>query len=391
MSDAGEQIDMLLLVNRLRSSGDFDAIGGAAYLAEVGHSTPVAAHAAYYAGIVREKSTRRKLIHAANEAIGCAWNDAIDILDVIGGLQASLGAILVDRDDSDPIAATDAAVRALERVEAIAERGKSVGVQTGFYTLDSVCGGLFPGELCILAARPGIGKTSLAMQVATHAARFGLVYVATLEMSAVEIATRQICSIGHVNSRRVRTGSLRPDDMRAITAAANDFGSSMLLLHDRPSMTIAKIRRAIMRAKGIRMAVIDYLQLITPSDRKVKRYEQVGQMTAELKALAREADIPVLVLCQLNREAVGEDSKARKPGLHQLRESGSIEQDADVVWLLSRMLYKEGKETKTHGTASVLEVAKNRNGPVRDFRLEWHPEATSYSDPDEPQRYEEFA
>jgi replicative DNA helicase len=256
---------------------------------------------------------------------------------------------------------------------------------TGLSKLDESTGGLFPGELVVLAARPSVGKTSLACQIAHHVATRRLVYFASLEMGDRELTTKLICSLGGVSSKRVRTGKLEQRDLQALIQGGNELSQAKLLIHDRASLSVQDIARACrnLAKQGLAFAVADYLGLIAVPDRRGKRYEQVGEIVKGLKAIARELRIPVLVLCQLNR-ATESTGKPQRPRLHNLRESGDIEQTADVVLLLHR---EEPDRPGERVTKTLLDVAKNRNSETGGLWLEWNAERTRYDDA-KPANYE---
>jgi replicative DNA helicase len=251
----------------------------------------------------------------------------------------------------------------------------SAGIPTGISSFDADMGGLFPGELTILAARPGVGKTSFALQVAAHNAESGrLVYFASLEMSAAELSIRLACGESGVSNRLVRIGKFGADDSQRLSEALRKQAKVALEIHDRSALTVASIRREIRKRKkrGLALAIVDYLQLVTPDDRRLPREQQVARMVRQLKETAREYEIPILCLCQLNRQADGDET----PRLSHLRESGAIEQDADVVLFLSK---HEPKGGETHN--AILIVAKNRNGETGPLRLDWDGGRTRFSVP----------
>jgi replicative DNA helicase len=374
MHDRGRPIDTVLLTSALRAAGDLEVVGGMAYLAEIGLAVPTAAHAAYYAKLVAEAAKLRSVIHAATEMLRNAYAPGATSDALVAEAEKVLGTIKTGLASNAPVSAQDAVIEAIEYLTAIHERGQHAGRTTGLTRFDADIGGLFGGELVILAARPGIGKTALATQTAYHLAQRGkAVYFASLEMSRVELMLRIACGLANVSNQAIRTGRVADDETTALSDAMREVATSRLWIHDSPQLSAADIRRASRRLDGLAMIVVDYLQLVAPPDRRVQRYEQVGQTTRALKAMARELGVPVLVLCQLNREA----EKLDRPTLSNLRESGSIEQDADVV----TFLHRPPKPIEHDGQKWDAEwiVAKNRNGPSnRTYRLTWHPEQTRY-------------
>jgi len=373
-----QPIDTLLLVQRLKAAGDLEAIGGPAYLAEVAQSSPVAAHAMHYAGIVREKSTQRALLESGWETIRQIHAGG-DSQDVLAAAEKRLGRIETGDYTGDPKPIADSVLAAMERATAVMERTQKTGLLTGLEDFDTRLGGLFGGELFVLAARPGKGKTALACQIARHVASRGrLCYFASLEMSDVELTTRMLCSMADVNSKRIRTGQLTRQDMAALTGPSNELANSAMVIHDRPGLSVADIGRACRRlaSKGLAMIVVDYLQRVTPADRRANRYEQVADICKGLKTLARELDVPVMCLAQLGRDA----DKTGKPELHHLRESGDIEAEADVIaFLLRTMRWEKADEVEPWKAAIVIE--KNRNGETLTLRLRWDAARTRFDAP----------
>lgn len=372
MHGDNRKIDMGLLVRALEADGTLAQIGGTAGLAQMIQEVPTWRHAEHYAGIVREKSARRRLLDAGVRAMQAAHDVGTPIADLVAMMETAVASIETTPHSQGVATAQEAAVEFLDYLQSL-EGDQCGGVMTGVETLDTDTGGLHPGELTILAARPGVGKTALAMQIACHAAdRDRLVYYASLEMSPRELAGRQACGDANVSLQEVRAGRLNEDDRRALVSAANRFGLRSLVIDKRPELTVYDIRRAARKLKrqGLSMVVVDYLQLVRPADRRIPRHEAVGQMTRDLKELARELEIPLLVLCQLNRES----EKDGKPKLSHLRESGSIEQDADAVWLLTP---HAPKADEPHNTE--LLIAKNRNGHRGRIRLDWDARRTRFA------------
>ena len=383
MHDAGQAIDTTLLIGRLTSDGELEAVGGMAGVAEILQSVAVAAHAVHYARKVKEKSILRSVLHAGTSMVRDAYEPGATPEEILSHAEAILGAVETGDHHGEPVALDDAMHDALEQVERIAERKEQAGRLTGVYDFDQLIGGLFPGELIILAARPGIGKTSLAVQIGHHVAKHhGLVYFVSLEMRAQELATRLMCGDADVESHLVRTGRIGSHERNRLVESANRLHGSRLLIHDRPGMSVADIRRSARRLvkDGLALIAIDYLQLLIPADRRAPREQQVALATRELKGLARELNVPVLCLCQLNRQADGE-----RPRLSHLRESGAIEQDADMVCFL----YQKPKEDQGNHNA-VLEIAKNRNGQTLVLGMFWEASRTRFRSANEPEAYTEF-
>lgn len=367
----GEPIDQGFLLKRF--TGD----EWAARITEIVHATPYAAHAVHYAKIVVEKAEFRRLREIGVKLLQDAHRAEGEPAAVLERVETELANIRMgDEGDGEPVPLAAAAVQASIQMDTIQRRGQSSGVPTGLFHYDNDQGGLFPGELTILAARPGIGKTSLALQVAQYNANCGrLVYFASLEMSAVELSIRLACGESGVSNRLVRIGKFGRNDSTRLSEALAHQANCALDIHDRSALTVASIRREIRKRKkrGLVLAVVDYLQLVTPEDRKLPREQQVARMVRQLKETAREYNIPILCLCQLNRQVDGDET----PKLYHLRESGAIEQDADVVLFLSTH-----SPTIAEPHNAILTVAKNRNGETGALRLDWDGPRTRFSCPE---------
>lgn len=395
MHDAGTKIDITLLVDRLKKAGEFDTVGGAAYLYKISKSVPNAAHARYYARIVREKSTLRSLINASTEILRDAYEAQREPKHLLSDAEQKIFAILDNRGSTNVAAIRDVLHDAMDRIDA-RMRGEHTagGVETGFLKLDALTGGLHNSELVILAARPSMGKTAFAMNIAEYVALHLRVptLFCSLEMSAIELADRLLCSVAKVNGHKLRNGTLSHADRIRLVEKAAEISQCPLFVDDSPSRTVSEIaaaaRRIARREKRLGLVVIDYLQLIEPDDTDAPRQEQVARIARRLKGLAREAEVPVLCLAQLNRQA--EDSKDHRPRLSHLRESGAIEQDADVVMFVHREeYYHRGADKEEHEGMAEIIVAKQRNGPVGDIELRWEKEFTRFQNL-APERHQEF-
>lgn len=395
MFDAGIKIDVMLLVNRLKQSGDYELVGGSAYLAKLAHSVANAAHAEYYAEIVRSKATFRKLILVSTEILRDCYDEGNDAKEMLAQAEQKVFAIQDERSNQSAESINDLLTKALDRIDA---RLKGIhtdgGVDTFFTDYDSMSGGLHNGELIILAARPSMGKTAFAMNVAENVALRGGVPVlfVSLEMSGIELADRLLCSVARVNGHRLRNGTISQEDRKRLVDKAMEISVAPLYVDDAPSRTVSEIaavaRRIRQRDGRIGLIVIDYLQLIEPDNAKDPRQEQVAKIARRLKGMAREIKVPVLCLAQLNRQA--EEGKDHRPRLSHLRESGAIEQDADVVMFVHREeYYHRGDEAAQYAGQAEIIIAKQRNGPIGDVELIWEKEYTRFSDK-APERHNEF-
>ena len=381
-------IDPLTLAEELDRHSQLDDIGGASYLEQVLESVPHAAHARYYAGIVREKWVQRQLIFACNEILSECYDGSNDPDDVLSAAEQRIFRILDDQGEPRKIEIKDILLDAFDRINERMENDEVIsGIPTGFPDLDQRLNGLQPSELVVLAARPSMGKTALvcnlAEGVAMEAGQGVLLF--SLEQSNLELAERLLCIRSQVNSHRLRSGTLDDDERKLLVHASAELSEAPLFLDDQPGRTIAQITavaRRLQRRNGVRVVIIDYLQLIEPEDKSSPREQQIALITRRLKALAKELSVPVIALAQLNRGV--EHREDKRPRLSDLRESGAIEQDADVVMFLHRPEHYNPEDRP--GEADVI-IAKNRNGPTDSVTLTWIKESmrfTNFSRLDEP-------
>ncbi len=385
-----EPIDAVTVVTRLRQrpiaeNGTLDAA-----VAKALHDTPHALHATHYARIVREKAMLRGLIRASTESLRAGYAAEENAERLIDEAEQRLQA-LSTRGQTELVTATQLAMQVGDHIDAVCERGEHLGLPTGLTQFDESFGGLFAGELVVLAARPSVGKSALAAQISDYLASSGRqVYFASLEMSGRELAQRTICALANVDNQVIRKARLLPEDYQQITKAMRQYTERAIVVDTRADLTVEALARTVRRlaTKGLELAVVDYLGLLASSDRKAKRYEQVGHQTRALKLLARETGVCLLLVCQLNR-ASAEDGAV--PQLHNLRESGSIEQDADTVLFIHRpydgiMLPdpdNRRNKIKADWPAELI-IAKQRNGATGRLKLDWEPRFTRFSCWDSP-------
>jgi replicative DNA helicase len=384
MHNDGLRIDATLLHERLKKSGDLETIGGLAYLAEVADAVPTAANAVYYGQIVRDKATLRSLIHASTEILRDAYDQSLESRELLSRAEERVFRILEDQGAGELAALQDVLHEALTRIDARLEKGGGVGgMSTGYTDLDGMTGGMHEGELLILAARPSMGKTAFSSNIAEHVAiELGrTVLFVSLEMSRLELAERMLCAYGRINGHKLRNGFISAADRSKLVTASTKMSTAPLFIDDTPSRTMTEIAataRRLKRRENLAMVVIDYLQLIEPDNPRDPRQEQVAKIARRLKGLARELKVPVLCLAQLNRQA--EVSKDNRPRLSHLRESGAIEQDADVVMFVHRDEYymnSEEDKARVAGQADII-LAKQRNGPTGDIKLAWLQDYTRF-------------
>ena len=376
-------IDVTLLVEALRRSGELEEVGGEAYLAELMTSVQVTAHAAYYAKIVSQNAMRRMVIDACETALNDAYSPQIQPQELVARAEERIFAINDAHNTTRLERMNELLPDVFHLIDARAA-GDVDGVPTGFADLDSMLGGLHGSELIILAARPSMGKTAFATNIADHVSvneREPTIFF-SLEMARTELALRMLCARGRIPGEHLR-GRLTAKEQESFTRAASELGEAPLYIDDSPSRTVTEIgavARRLKRQEGLGLIVIDYLGLIEPDNPSDPRQEQVAKIARRLKGLARELNVPVLCLAQLNRQT--EAAKDNRPRLSHLRESGAIEQDADVVMFVHREEYyhsKEEAESKgLRGRAEII-VAKQRNGPVGDVPLAWISRYTLFS------------
>ena len=398
MHSSGSGVDLLLLVERLKTSGDLDAAGGEAYLAELSYSVHVIAHARHYATIVRDKAILRELINTSANILYDAYEPEHTPRELVSKAEEQIFAINDARSSSQAVKMHDVLIETFNILDARMEHGGADGIPTGFTEIDSMTGGLHGSELLIVAGRPSMGKTAFATNIAEHVGvdEKKTTVLFSLEMAKVELAQRMLCCRGRVDAHKLRAGFLSSADYQALAKASGELSAAPLYIDDSPSRTvteIAAVARRIKRQEDLGLIIIDYLGLIEPDNPNDPRQEQVAKIARRLKGLARELKVPVLCLAQLNRAA--EATKDNRPRLSHLRESGAIEQDADVVMFVHREEYyhkrEDAEEMGIRGQAEIM-VAKQRNGPVGDIKLAWISEYTLFANLAEvdPGEYAEF-
>jgi replicative DNA helicase len=394
--DQGRQIDPTLLIQLLKDAGEYDLVGGAAYLLELGQQVSTAAHAEHYARIVRDKAVLRSLIHAGTDIVHEAYEPSVDARMMLARAEERVFRILDTKESTEIRPVRDVLHESLARIDARLQNKHAYhGLETGFFNLDELTGGLQKSELIILAARPSMGKTAFALNIVEHIAidergpGMPVLFV-SLEMSAIELADRLLCSRAEVNSRRLRTGCVTREESSKLVSAAAEMSRAPLFIDESPSRNMTEIAangRRLKRQEKLALIVVDYLQLIEPDNPRDPRQEQVARIARRLKGLARELDIPVLCLAQLNRQAEG--TGGHKPQLSHLRESGAIEQDADVVMFIHRdevTATSDEERERVKGDADLL-LKKQRNGPTKDFKLVWRDKVTRFEN---AARFQEF-
>jgi replicative DNA helicase len=372
LSEANEAIDQVTVTERLRRRDELEPVGGATYLAKLVAQVPTAANVRHHARIVQEKALLRNLIEVATEVVESGFQDALGVDDLIDQAERKIFA-LAERRLRPSFAPVKQIVKsAFETIERLYEKKERVtGVPTGFTDLDDMTSGLQPSDLIILAGRPSMGKTALALSIAQYAAieKRETVAIFSLEMSKEQLVLRMLCSEARVDAHKLRSGFLGKADWPKLTGAAGRLSEAAIYIDDSPAMTVLEMRAKARRLKaehGLGLVIVDYLQLMRGRSDADNREQEISDISRSLKALAKELSIPVIALSQLSR-AVETRGGDKKPQLADLRESGAIEQDADVVAFVFREeLYRPTEEN--HGLADIV-VRKQRNGPTGEVRL----------------------
>jgi replicative DNA helicase len=361
----GEPADFITVADELAKTGKLDQVGGAAYVTGLTRDLPSAVNATYYAEIVRQRAVLRRLIEAGTRILQTAYDGAGEADDIVNRAQAEIFEISSGKRGEDYVPLADILEGAIAEIEAIANHdGDMVGVPTGLRDLDTLTQGLHAGQLVILAARPAIGKSTLGLDIARAAAvKHGLTSVIfSLEMSRNEIMMRLLSAEGSIQLHNIRSGRMGAADWQKVAQRQDALRDAPLFIDDSPNMTMTEIRAKCRRLKqqhDLRLVVVDYMQLMTSGKRVESRQQEVSEFSRALKLLAKELEVPVIAISQLNRGP--EQRTDKKPMLADLRESGSLEQDADVVVLIHREDFYD-KENRP-GEADLI-VAKHRNGPT---------------------------
>ncbi len=371
LSEKGEPIDLVTLTDLLKGQDELEAVGGSTYLSLLVDSVPTAANSATYAKIIREKSILRRLIHGATEIVTRGYESNADVDHFLDQSEKIIFDVAQKRIRQSFYPLKDIVMHSYKMIEKMSERQEMVtGVATGFLELDRMTAGLQPSDLIIVAGRPSMGKTAFALCVASHAAIKKKIPSAifSLEMSKEQLAHRMLCMEARIDSSKLRGGFLTQSDWARLTDAAGVLSEAPIFVDDSPAMNILEMRAKARRMKkeyGLGLVVVDYLQLMRGLTQTDNREREISEISRSLKALAKELNIPVIALSQLNRMV--ENRKPPKPILADLRESGAIEQDADLILFLFREEVYD-RDTINRGTAEVI-IGKQRNGPVGEVRL----------------------
>ena len=382
MYERGDRgIDAVTLANELEKRGQLEEAGGVSKILEIMESVPHAAHAEYYAGIVREKWLQRQLIYTCTEILKETYHSRDDIEDILSRAEQQIFHLAEQRESLSKADMRSILLETWDKINSRQDQDGTVsGLASGFIGLDELMSGYQPSELIILAARPSMGKTAFVCNstLAIAGVSDAGVLLFSLEQSKTELAERLLCIHSKVDGHKVRQGNLEPMDHQALLEGSSELSNYPIFIDDQPGRTMTQIAAVSRRMKsqhGIGIVIIDYLQLIEAEDKNQPREQQISSITRRLKFLAKDLDIPVIALAQLNRGV--EQREDKRPRLADLRESGAIEQDADVVMFLHRPEVYDPEDRP--GEAFVI-VAKNRSGPVGDAHLTWIKQQLRFAD-----------
>ena len=376
--EASEPIDTVSLYEELKKENKIDDAGGAVYLSRLSQDISSAANVDYHSRLVLEKWILRQLISTSMEIAGSAYEGREDVFDLLDAAESKIFSISEEGTKESFMSMDKAVKEALELIEAIHSKSLSnVAVPSGFFALDDMLGGFQKSDLVIVAARPSMGKTAFALSFARNAAIDHGVPIGlfSLEMSTIQLATRLISAEARINAHNLRTGRFKAEDGAKISRTVHKLSSAPIYIDDTPALSVLEMRaksRRLKAEKNVGMIIVDYLQLMTAGQHMDSREREISIISRSLKALAKEINVPVIALSQLNRAV--ESTSDKRPMLSHLRESGSIEQDADVVLFLYRPEvygitgYPDG--TPTEGIGEVI-ISKQRNGPVGDIKLKF--------------------
>ena len=377
----GKPVDLVTLQDRLKEKDVPPEVSSLEFVREILETVPTSANAKSYANIVREKAVLRRLIKVTEEIANSCYAGRDPLDQILADTEKAVFDLLQNRDSAEFVPIRQVALNVLERIEAASKNpGTVTGIPTGFIDLDYKTSGMQPSDLVLIAARPSMGKTAFVLNLVDHVSvRKGLpCMVFSLEMSKEQLVNRMLAMESNVDSQKLRTGSLTDSDWDAVVEGIGIIGNSKLLIDDTPGISITELRSKCRKMKleyGLSMVIIDYLQLMTGSGRTGdNRQQEISEISRSLKALASELNAPMIALSQLSRAC--ESRQDHRPMLSDLRESGAIEQEADIVMFLYRDDYYN-KDTETPNIAEVI-IAKQRNGPIGTVNLLWQPEFTKF-------------
>ena len=380
LNESGSPVDMITVSDHLRRQGTLEKAGGVAYIASLGETVPTAANVEYYARIVEEKSLLRTLIQVSARIAGMSYEEGEEPEKLITEAEQMIVELGSRRAATAFYAIKDIILDTFAHLEFLYNnRGSVTGVPTSFPDLDRICSGLQPSDLIILAGRPSMGKTALGLCIAYSAALRHNIPVAifSLEMSKEQLVQRILCAEARVDQHRLRTGNLEEDDWRMLHETKGKLAGIPIFIDDTPGITVRQVRaksRLLKAEKGLGLIVIDYLQMMQGNRRYENRQQEISDISRSLKSLAKELNVPVLALAQLSRLVERRDNK--RPIMSDLRESGSLEQDADLIMFIYRDEYYN-PDSEKKGIAEII-ISKHRNGPVGTVELGFFKEYTRF-------------
>ena len=385
LSERDEPADLITLTNELRNNDHLDSIGGASYVASLIDSVPTAANIEYYAKIVKEKSILRKLIQTSTEIITQSYEDRGDVEGFLDEAERAIFDISENRVRPSFYPIRDIIKESFKILERLYEKKELVtGIPSGFKDLDRMTAGFQPSDLIIVAGRPSMGKTAFCLNLAQYAAIQKKIPIAifSLEMSKEQLGIRMLCSEAHVEGTRLRSGFLSESDWPRLTIAAGNLSDASIYIDDSAALTILELRAKARRLKiehgGLGMLIVDYLQLMKGRTRVESRQQEISEISRSLKALAKELNIPVIAVSQLSRKT--EERTGNRPQLSDLRESGAIEQDADLILFIYRdEIYNRSEENPNKGKAEII-IGKQRNGPTGKVELAFLDKFTTFKE-----------
>ncbi len=376
-------IDLVTLSDALMQRDELDSVGGLNYLMELAEVVPSAAHVQHYARIVKEKAVLRHLIRASNDILTLCYEGGQEVEDLLDEAERLIFSVSEQKTQRDFVDSKALLKEAIRNLEELALKQRSVtGISTGFQELDRFTAGFQPSDLIIVAARPSMGKTALALNIAQHVAIKEKMSVAifSLEMSREQLALRMLSSLAKIPSHKLRTGILSSNDWKKVIRAANKLMEAPIFVDDTPALSVLEIRakaRRLMSEKGLNLIIIDYLQLMRGRAKTESRQQEISEISRSLKGLAKELNVPVLALSQLSRAV--ESRQDKRPQLSDLRESGAIEQDGDLILFIYRPEVYKPDKPEYHGIAEII-IGKQRNGPTGTFKLTFLREYTTFEE-----------
>lgn len=392
MSEEGQPIDLVTLQNRLREKDVPPEVSGLEFVRDLLASVPTSANIKHYANIVAEKSLLRRLIKLNEEIANTCYAGKESLEFIMEDTEKRMFQLLQRHDTGDFTPIRQVVMNAMDKIESAAKnKGSVTGIPTGFTDLDYRTAGMQPSDLVLIAARPSMGKTAFVLNIAQHVAfKKNLpVVIFSLEMSKEQLVNRMFSLESSVDAQKLRTGQLNDQDWERLIESAGVIGRSKLMIDDTPGISISELRSKCRKLKlehGLSMIIIDYLQLMSGSGRSDSRQQEISDISRALKSVARELNVPVLALSQLSRAV--EQRPDHRPMLSDLRESGAIEQDADVVMFIYRDDYYN-HDTDRKGVSEII-IAKQRNGPIGTVELAWLPEYTKFANLERSRKSEEF-